>query len=304
MELRVEPWTDADNEIVRGLLDDPRIAAQNENLKGPGRLEHWLADPFCDPALRFLARVDGSVAGFAYAFALASGAQPWAMLRPAVAAPFRRKGVGTRLLEAQLAALAAKPPRWAEVCLAAYEPCDEAKGFAARHAFRVVRRFWMLERPGAEAPAPEWPPGITTRTYVHSEQANRDWTDAYNASFASHYHFVPATYEDGAYIVAMPDFDPHSVMLAYEGDRCVGFCRDEIHPRRGEVGTLGVVPDVQGRGLGRALLRWGVRRLLEIGAVPVTLLVDGENEGALGLYRSEGFEVQKTRLVWSRPLRA
>jgi ribosomal protein S18 acetylase RimI-like enzyme len=32
----------------------------------------------------------------------------------------------------------------------------------------------------------------------------------------------------------------------------------------------------------------------------VTLLVDGENENALRLYRSEGFEVARTRAVFSR----
>jgi ribosomal protein S18 acetylase RimI-like enzyme len=34
---------------------------------------------------------------------------------------------------------------------------------------------------------------------------------------------------------------------------------------------------------------------------PVTLLVDGENDNALGLYRSEGFEVTKSRRIWAQP---
>jgi ribosomal protein S18 acetylase RimI-like enzyme len=34
----------------------------------------------------------------------------------------------------------------------------------------------------------------------------------------------------------------------------------------------------------------------------VTLVVDGENEGALRLYRSEGFEVTRTRRLWGRAL--
>ena len=300
MRPRLDAWTESDHGAVRALLRDPEIAAQNDMLLGPGRLEHWLADPFCHPALRFVARADGAPAGFAYGFLIGQDALPWAMLRPAVAAPWRRRGIGTRLLEAQLAALARIAPGCREVCLAAYEPCPEAAGFAARHGFRLVRRFWRMDRPAPDVPAPEWPAGIVTRTVTRDEAAIRDWTDAYNASFARHYHFSPTSYDEARHITAMPGFDPASVLLAYEGDRCVGFCRDEVFEDRGEIAALGVVPDVQGRGLGRALLRWGVRRLMELDARPVTLLVDGENEGALALYHSEGFEVAKTRHVWSR----
>ena len=32
----------------------------------------------------------------------------------------------------------------------------------------------------------------------------------------------------------------------------------------------------------------------------MTLLVDGDNEGALALYRSEGFAVSRTRRIWGR----
>jgi ribosomal protein S18 acetylase RimI-like enzyme len=33
-------------------------------------------------------------------------------------------------------------------------------------------------------------------------------------------------------------------------------------------------------------------------------MVDGENDSALGLYRSEGFETVRIRMVWSRPVAA
>jgi len=301
MATTLTPWTDADHDAVRTLLDDPAVAAQNDMLVGPGRLEHWLADPFCEPALRFLARVDGEPAGFAYGFMLRSSAEPWVMLRPNVGSRFRRRGLGTRLLEAQLDTVAARMPDCVEACMSGYEPCDDAHAFAQHHGFRVVRRFWLMERPDGPVAAPAWPDGVTTRTFVAGEPAVRDWCDAYNASFAFHYHFVPASYEEGRALAAMPAFDPASLALAYDAaGRCVGFCRDEVHAGRGEVASLGVAPEAQGRGLGRALLRWGVARLQERGARPVTLLVDGENENALGLYRSEGFAIVKTRPVWSR----
>ena len=61
------------------------------------------------------------------------------------------------------------------------------------------------------------------------------------------------------------------------------------------------MPAARGIGLGRALLRWGVAWLERESALPVTLMVDGANEGALALYRSEGFAVTRTRRAWARP---
>ena len=90
-------------------------------------------------------------------------------------------------------------------------------------------------------------------------------------------------------------------MLAYDGVTVAGFCRNFVSSSAGEIATLGVAHAYQGRGLGRALLRWGARWLAHRGALPITLLVDGENESALTLYRSEGFRVERTRTMWSRP---
>ena len=68
----------------------------------------------------------------------------------------------------------------------------------------------------------------------------------------------------------------------------------------GEVALVGVVPEARGIGLGRALLRWGVSWIEAREAGTVELLVDGENDGALALYLSEGFVVTETREVWRR----
>jgi mycothiol synthase len=300
MTLQVEPWTEADHDLVRGLLSDPSIASQYDMLLGPGRLEHWLADPLCLGTACLVARADGALAGFAYGFLIGRESTPWAMLRPAVLSRWRRRGIGSRLLETQIDAVRSAAPTCREVCIAAYEPSPEAHGFATFHGFRQARRFWLMTRTRDDLQDPVWPAGIVTRLFVPGEAAVRDWTDAYNASFARHYHFARTSYEVAGAMAAAKDFDPTSLLLAYSGERCVGFVRDEVHAERGEVGVIGVVPEFQGRGLGRALLRWGVRRLAELGARPVTLLVDGDNENALGLYRSEGFEVTRTRIIWSR----
>src|ERR1051325_7423145 len=102
-------------------------------------------------------------------------------------------------------------------------------------------------------------------------------------------------------LVESPGFRADGVLLAYRQGRVAGFCRNELHATRGEVGTLGTVPAARGIGLGRALLRWGVGWLERESTLPVTLMVDGANDGALALYRSEGFAVTRTRHAWMRP---
>jgi mycothiol synthase len=136
------------------------------------------------------------------------------------------------------------------------------------------------------------------------EAAFRDWNDIYNESFATHYHFVPTTVEHCRALAAGSQFLHDGLMLAYRDGRCVGFCRNEAVGDRGVIGLLGTAPAARGIGLGRALLRWGVCDIVDRGLASAGLMVDGNNESALALYRSEGFTVARTRHLWSRVLPA
>jgi ribosomal-protein-alanine N-acetyltransferase len=67
-----------------------------------------------------------------------------------------------------------------------------------------------------------------------------------------------------------------------------------------EIHTIGVDPAVQGRGIGRALLRG----LLDVAdAVPATVFLEvrTDNEAARALYESEGFTVVGLRRRYYRP---
>jgi len=232
---------------------------------------------------------------------LPAGESTWFMLRAGVAERFRRRGIGRSLAQAMLAFTeterAGAP---AEVAASAWMPNEAADGMAAGLGFVHERWFWLMDRPRGGAPEPEWPEGVTLRTFDRGERMLRDWTDAYNDSFASHFRHVRASIDTARSLAADPAFRPDGLALAYRGGTCVGFCRNHLHAGRGELETLGVVRAARGIGLGRALLRWGVRWLESAAPTPVTLLVDGENEGALALYRSEGFVVSRTRRIWGR----
>jgi ribosomal protein S18 acetylase RimI-like enzyme len=57
---------------------------------------------------------------------------------------------------------------------------------------------------------------------------------------------------------------------------------------------LGVLPQFEGRGLGRLLLEWAEDRARAAGLGKITLTVDADNERALGLYERAGYSVSTT----------
>lgn len=306
MNVTLRPWTPADREPLRAALHEPELAPHFDKFLGPEGLEHKLHDRrLVQEGIR-IAEVDGELAGFGVPWVLPQAGAVWTMTRVGVREPFRRRGIGTRLAEAMVAFVRAQAAGAGRLEMAgsAWMPNEPAERLAAKLGFAHERWFWLMERPRGGAPEPAWPAGIEVRVFDRSDAMFADWTAAYNDSFAQHYRFVVANDDTGRVLAADPTFVPEGLLLAYRGGRCVGFCRNERHATRGEVGTLGTTHEARGIGLGRALLRWGVRWLEANVEGPVTLLVDGDNEGALALYRSEGFEVSRTRRIWGRLIEA
>ncbi len=302
MSLVIRPWRPDDREALRAALHEPGLAEHFDKFLGPGGLEHKLHDPrLVQDGLR-IAEVDGALAGFGVPWMLPQAGAVWTMVRVGVREPFRRRGVGTELAASLLEFVGSRVPAGERLDVAgsAWLPNEASERLAAKLGFAHERWFWLMERPRGSAPEPAWPAGIELRRFDHSPGMLEDWRVAYNDSFAKHYRFVVATPENTRHIADDPAFRADGLLLAYRNGRCVGFCRNEVHATRGEIGVLGTTHDARGLGLGRALLRWGVRWLEENVPGPVTLMVDGDNEGALALYRSEGFEVSRTRRIWGR----
>ena len=293
MSIALHPLAASDLESWRSIAAHPTLAAQFPQLLEPRGPESKLADPFFRPSLCWLACRDGVLVGFLYTFVLEGPAGPWGAMRIGVTGDHRRRGVGSALLERALRGLEDEIGR-AEAAVSAWLPSPGASEFAGRHGFRPDRTFWEMERPPSPAPEVAWPRGVEARNFDSSDRQYQDWCDAYHRSFAENYRPVQVTVEQVRAMLARPTFAPDGVMLAYRDGACVGFCRTSLQPHSGEVAILGVVPEARGIGLGRALLRWGVRWIADAGAATSDLLVDGDNENALRLYRSEGFAVKRT----------
>jgi mycothiol synthase len=260
-----------------------------------------LGDNRLDPAGTMAAYLDGGLAGFTIALRLADAAgAPWIFLRLAVGERFRRQGVGSALLLRAAERIEAVGPV-SEITVGAWLPNEPAEGFAEHHRLGFSRNFWRMERPLGGMTEPAWPAGIALRPFDGSPRAIDDMTAIYNDSFSDHDHFVPGTIQDTVDVVEDDLFRPEGMGLAYRGEECLGFCRCTLYPHLGEISVVGTSKRARGIGLGRALLRWGVRWMEGQGATRVGLIVDGENENALRLYRQEGFEVTRRRRRWTKP---
>lgn len=86
---------------------------------------------------------------------------------------------------------------------------------------------------------------------------------------------------------------PGGMMFLFHHDKPVGIVRGAADEYEGEpimnIGPLAILPEYQGRGLGRILLRAALRFAKEKSYASTILSVNGENERAKTLYLQEGF---------------
>ena len=82
--------------------------------------------------------------------------------------------------------------------------------------------------------------------------------------------------------------------IGWLGDEAVGILRVGRYRDSADITAFAVLPEHRGRGYGRGMLLDSVDLLLAEGWGRITIDVETENDNALGLYLSCGFEVVKT----------
>jgi mycothiol synthase len=100
---------------------------------------------------------------------------------------------------------------------------------------------------------------------------------------------------------AEPWFDPDGFLLHHDDETgaLAAFVwtkvHDDVSPRLGEIYVIGVDPQFQGRGLGRALTLIGLDWLHRQRAIEHGMLyVDGANAPAIAMYTRLGFVLEHT----------
>ncbi|MFF5451453.1 mycothiol synthase [Streptomyces sp. NPDC012950] len=177
---------------------------------------------------------------------------------------------------------------------------------AARHLAQVLgltlfRELRQLRRSLVpfDLPEPVLPEGVTVRTFVPG-QDDAAWLAVNAAAFAHHPEQGSLTQRDLDDRTAEPWFDPKGFFLAEEDGRLVGFHWTKTHAeeRLGEVYVVGILPEAQGGGLGKALTAIGLRHLAAQGLPTAMLYVDGDNSAAVRVYEGLGFTTHEVDLMY------
>jgi len=222
----------------------------------------------------------------------------------------RRHGIGSALLD-RLEQLAGPGTLhvWAHGDLPAAQHLAAQRGYERARVLLQMRRDLVGVDP---EPRPALPDGVTVRPFRpgRDEQA---WLRANARAFATHHEQGRWTAEDLRLREQELWFDPAGFLLAWRGDPdgdgvLVGSHWTKVHPAGdageepvGEVYVLGIDPDAQGLGLGRALTDLGLAYLRGRGLREVLLYTEEDNTAAVSLYERTGFRRYAVDVSWRRP---
>ncbi|MGI8876804.1 MAG: mycothiol synthase [Egibacteraceae bacterium] len=178
---------------------------------------------------------------------------------------------------------------------------DPRTTLAARMGFAVQRELAFMTRSLDERGEPAvLPDDVMVRPYREGSD-DEAFLEVNNAAFADHPENGAWDRTTFAERRSLDWFDPDGLFIAWRGEQALAFHWTKWHAHHsdespahepvGEVYVLAVHPSAQGLGLGRALLRVGIAHLHDRGCRQAILYVDCASTGAVGLYRSEGFDL-------------
>lgn len=152
-----------------------------------------------------------------------------------------------------------------------------------------------------DLPEPEWREGVRVRTFV-SGQDEAAMVAVNKRAFDWHPEQGMLTEQDVKDTEKESWFDADGFFLAVdESDTVIGFHWTKVHgDNTGEVYVVGVDPDAQGGGLGRALTLAGLRYLRERGVREIILYVESNNTPAVAVYTRLGFTLRYTNVAYQR----
>ncbi|MDP3178216.1 MAG: GNAT family N-acetyltransferase [Spirochaetaceae bacterium] len=175
--------------------------------------------------------------------------------------------------------------------------------------FRVERYSWLLERSLDQVEPTSFPEGYSLERIDPSEpEASSLWCGIVNLAFERLAGHTRMTSER---LLADRDagleFPGSYLILRDAGGIAVGLALtvkdvDDAQGKSALLGPIAVLPTLQGRGLGRSLLRAGMMAARDAGFSSCVLTVNSENNDAAELYLSEGFTRKDVYVCYRRDL--
>ncbi|MHB1392920.1 MAG: GNAT family N-acetyltransferase [Clostridia bacterium] len=160
--------------------------------------------------------------------------------------------------------------------------------------FSIERYSYRLIREDLAVPEPNFPEGYEVRSFKLGND-EETWCEIRNTSFAKlKGSKTPITSEMVVKMMSDVDHIEGGAMILYHGERPVGVVRGTTDDSEGSrvmcIGPLAILPEYQGKGLGRSLLRASLNFARENSYERTILSVNAENERAKALYLQEGFK--------------
>ena len=226
----------------------------------------------------------------------------------------RRLGVAGELLDQALRETSGYLQLWAHGHSAATAQLAQSRGFIK------VRELYRMRRPlTGDLSGGRLPKSIAIRPFDATRDTD-DWLELNARAFVDLPDQGGWTRGDLEARLNEDWFDPAGFLLAHEVQRdgsqgaLVGFHWTKIHHHEhtsdtdnddlGEVYVLGIDPQRQAQGLGRALTMAGLRYLRDQGLSEVMLHVESDNAAALATYERLGFTRFDTDTLYRSPVPA
>lgn len=291
--------------LVRAVTSADRMSPLSEHVLLHLRQGGDAAD------VHYIADMQGALAGYAHLDATDVVAGP--IVELAVHPMFRRMGVGRALVRRVLEEHPGRMRLWAHGENAA------ANELARSLGFHRARTLWQMRR-SLLAPLDDvvLPAGVNLRSFLPGLD-DEAWVSLNSRAFAALPDQGSWTQADLQVRMAEPWFDASGFLVAEDAGtgEMIGFhwtkvhggdhdeghedhahAHDHSHTAIGEVYVIGVDPNWNGRGLGRALTLAGLHHLRSLGLDSVMLYVDSSNTSAIGLYESLGFARWDTDVLY------
>jgi mycothiol synthase len=282
-------WRDEPEDAVRSLLVAAREVDGTPEVDAEGPLPREFRG-----GRHLLAHDRGALVGYAHVDP-AGDAFGNQIVELVVHPGHRGRGIGTALVDEVLKI--DSPLR-----LWSHRDHPAAARIAGSRGLARVRELLLMRLDNSvEVPEPVWRDGVRVRTFVPGQDeaamvaVNKRAFDWHPEQGLLTVADVEATEKEGW-------FDPAGFFLAVDGgDRVIGFHWTKIHgDGTGEVYVVGVDPDAQGGGLGRALTLAGLRHLRDRGVRETILYVESDNKPAVAVYTRLGFTLAYTNVAYQR----
>lgn len=172
--------------------------------------------------------------------------------------------------------------------------------------FTIERYAYYLTREAMDVVQPDLPNDYYFKTFEFNKDED-DYLHVRNRGFATlKGSETPMTVEEVKNLKNKEEYIEGGVFLLYHLDKPVGVVRtiEDFHNDETvlNIGPLALIPEYQGKGLGRQLLRKALSFGKSIGLPKAVLSANADNERAVQLYTKEGFIKEESLVCYTHRL--